>query len=126
VACLVISLWSSEQLDEFLFASGKRPEAIDIAVLERYEELTRSAHCRPHCGACLSRCPEQLPIHDVLRQRMYVENFGAQKEAMQLYSALDKQADVCASCSAPCLGACPDGIPIAQRMREAHEILHIA
>jgi predicted aldo/keto reductase-like oxidoreductase len=126
VACLVISLWSSEQLDEFLFASGKRPEAIDIAVLERYEQLTRGTHCRPHCGACLSRCPEQLPIHDVLRQRMYVENFGAQKEAMQLYSALDKQADVCASCSAPCLGACPDGIPIAQRMREAHEILHIA
>ncbi len=126
VACLVISLWSSEQLDEFLFASGKRPEAIDIAVLERYEELTRSAHCRPHCGACLSRCPEQLPIHDVLRQRMYFENFGAQKEAMRLYSELEKQADVCASCSAPCLNACPDGIPIAHRMREAHEILRIA
>jgi predicted aldo/keto reductase-like oxidoreductase len=125
VACLVISLWSSEQLDEFLYASGKRPEALDLAVLGRYEKLTRSAHCRPHCGACLSLCPEQLPIHDVLRQRMYFENFGAQKEAMQLYSALEKQADVCASCSAPCLNACPDGIPIAQRMREAHEILRI-
>jgi predicted aldo/keto reductase-like oxidoreductase len=125
VACLVISLWSSEQLDEFLFASGKRPESVDIAVLERYEELTRSTHCRPHCGACLSHCPQQLPIHDVLRQRMYFENFGAQKEAIRLYSALEKQADVCTGCTAPCLSACPDGIPIAQRMREAHEILHI-
>ncbi len=57
---------------------------------------------------------------------MYFENFGAQKEAMRLYSVLEKQADVCASCSAPCLNACPDGIPIAQRMREAHEILRIA
>jgi predicted aldo/keto reductase-like oxidoreductase len=123
VACLVISLWSSEQLDEFLFASGKRPEARDLALLRRYETLTRSAHCRPHCGACLSRCPEQLPIHDVLRQRMYFENFGAQKEAMRLYSALEKKANVCSRCSAPCASACPDGIPIAQRMREAQDLL---
>ncbi len=125
VACLVISLWSSEQLDEFLFASGKRPAARDLALLRRYEMLTRSAHCRPHCGACLSRCSEQLPIHDVLRQRMYFENFGAQKEAMRLYAALVKKANACSRCSAPCASACPDGIPIAQRMREAHEILRI-
>ena len=77
------------------------------------------------CGACLSSCPEQLPIHDVLRQRMYFENFGAQKEAMRLYTALEKKADVCAGCSAPCLNTCPDGIPIAKRMREAHEILSL-
>jgi hypothetical protein len=126
VACLVISLWSSEQLDEFLFASGKRPEASDLALLQRYQELTQGAHCRQHCGACLSRCPEGLPIPDVLRQRMYFENLGAQKQAMQLYSALAKQADVCAGCSAPCTSACPDGIPIARRMRESHDLLSIA
>lgn len=125
VACLVISLWSSEQLDEFLFASGKRPDARDLALLGRYQALTRSAHCRPHCGACLSSCPEQLPIHDVLRQRMYFENFAAQQEAMRLYATLEKRADVCAGCSAPCASACPDGIPIAQRMREAHDLLRL-
>ena len=45
---------------------------------------------------------------------------------MRLYSALEKQADVCAGCSAPCANACPDGIPIARRMRETHELLRIA
>ncbi len=126
VSALVISLWESAQLDEFLYASGRRPEARDLAVLERYEQLIAQTHCRPHCGACLGSCPEGVPINDVLRHRMYFEDFGAEKEAMRLYAALDRDADVCAGCSAPCLTACPDGISIAQRTREAHELLTLA
>ena len=123
VSCLVISLWNSGQLDEFLYASGAKPEASDIAVLERYQELTAGTHCRQHCGVCLSSCPEGVPIGDVLRQRMYFEDFGAEKEAMRLYSQLSTQADVCSGCSAPCMAACPDEIPIADRTREAHRLL---
>ena len=126
VACLVISLWDSAQLDEFLYASGKPATRRDLAVLERYEALTAGGHCRPHCGACLDRCPEGLAIDDVLRQRMYFEHYGAEKEAMRLYAALEKRADVCLGCDAPCAGACPDGIPIAARTRETHELLTLA
>ncbi len=123
VACLVISLWESRQLDEFLYASGARPTASDLALLERYDELTRETACRPHCGVCLDSCPEGLPIHDVLRHRMYFEDFGAEKEAMRLYAKLETRADVCTSCSAPCASACPYGIDIPTRTREAHELL---
>ena len=126
VSCLVISLWETAQLDEFLYASGKRPDARDLAVLERYEELTAGTVCRPHCGVCLGSCPEGLPIHDVLRHRMYFEDYGAEKEGIRRYAALGKKADVCAGCSAPCADACPDGISIPQRMRETHELLHLA
>jgi len=125
VACLVISLWESAQLDEFLYASGKRPSASDLAVLERYQQLTRATHCRPHCGACLDQCPEGVPIHDVLRYRMYYEDYGAQKQAIRSYASLPKQADACSGCAAPCLDACPDGIDIPRRTREAHELLRI-
>jgi aryl-alcohol dehydrogenase-like predicted oxidoreductase len=83
VACLVISLWESGQLDEFLYASGRQPTTRDLAVLERYGELVAETHCRPHCGVCLESCPEGLPIHDVLRHRMYYEDYGAEKEAMR-------------------------------------------
>ena len=125
VACLVISLWQSSQLDEFLFASGKRPTPGDLALLDAYDARVASQHCRPHCGICLPSCPEGLPIHDVLRHRMYFEDFGAEKTAMQLYAALDVQADVCAGCSAPCAKACPDGIPIPERIAEAHRMLRL-
>jgi hypothetical protein len=126
VSCLVISLWESAQLDEFLFASGKATSASDLALLQRYEALTVGEHCRAHCGACLGSCPENLPIHDVLRHRMYYEQCGAQKEAMRLYAALDTQADACAGCAAPCAGVCPYGIPIPERTREAHALLTVA
>jgi predicted aldo/keto reductase-like oxidoreductase len=57
---------------------------------------------------------------------MYFEDYGAQKEAMRLYSALEKKADVCAGCVAPCANACPYGLAIPDRMRGAHELLSIA
>jgi predicted aldo/keto reductase-like oxidoreductase len=123
VSCLVISLWETGQLDEFLYASGQTLRPQDVAVLERYQQLTAASHCRPHCGVCLDNCSEGLPIHDVLRHRMYFENYGAQKEAMRLYSALEKKADICSGCAAPCTNACPDGIAIPERMRGAHELL---
>ena len=125
VSCLVISLWESGQLDEFLHASGASLERSDVAVLERYEEFTSPASCRPHCGLCLDQCPEGVPIHDVLRHRMYFEGFGAQKEAMRLYSELEVKADRCAACNAPCAGACPYGISITDQTREAHSLLTI-
>jgi ferredoxin len=56
---------------------------------------------------------------------MYFEGFGAEKEAMRLYSQLEVQADVCTGCNAPCTNACPDGIPIPERTREAHSMLRL-
>ena len=126
VSCLVISLWERDQLDEFFYASGKRPSPADYAVLERYDTSARDTQCRPHCGVCLSTCPEQLAIPDVLRHRMYFENFGAQKEAMRLYASLEKQADVCLGCHAPCATACPYGIDIPDRTRGAHNLLSLS
>jgi aryl-alcohol dehydrogenase-like predicted oxidoreductase len=126
VSCLVISLWESAQLDEFLHASGKRPGRSDLAVLQRYEELIAGTHCRQHCDACLSSCPEGLPIHDVLRHRMYFEDYGAQRDAITGYAGLATKADVCEGCAAPCANACPDGIAIPERVREAHRMLTLS
>jgi predicted aldo/keto reductase-like oxidoreductase len=67
-----------------------------------------------------------VAINDVLRHRMYFEDYGDQKQAMQLYAKLDKQADVCLTCSAPCTGACPENVPIRERMLGAHDKLMMA
>jgi predicted aldo/keto reductase-like oxidoreductase len=123
VSCAVISFFQLQHVDEYLFASGQQPTPADVAILEKYDELIRGTHCAPHCGACLGSCPEQLPIHDVLRHRMYFEDYGWEKEGMRLYSQLEKNAAVCASCSAPCVGSCPLEIDIQARMKGAHELL---
>ena len=57
---------------------------------------------------------------------MYFEDYGWEKEGMRLYSQLAKNASVCASCSAPCLGTCPLEIRIQERMTGAHELLTLS
>ena len=78
------------------------------------------------CGACLDSCPEQLAIDDVLRFRMYFEDYGDEREAMRQYARLERKADACIGCSAPCLGSCPHGIQIQERTIGAHEMLTLA
>ena len=126
VSSLVVSFFDSRQVDEYLYASGAAPTERDVALLERYDELIAGTHCFAHCGACLDACPEHLAIHDVLRHRMYFEDYGDQKQAMELYAKLSKQADICIGCAAPCTGACPHGIPIQERTTGAHELLTLA
>jgi len=123
VSCAVISFFEMQHVDEYLSASGGRLAGDDVAILERYDRAILGSYCAPHCGVCLGSCPEEVPIHDVLRHRMYFEDYRSEKEAMELYSKLEVNASACAGCSAPCLGSCPLGIPIPERTRGAHELL---
>jgi aryl-alcohol dehydrogenase-like predicted oxidoreductase len=126
VSCLVISFFEFQHLDEYLYASGKRLTEEDLAILEKYDRLIAGTHCFPHCGACLDRCPAGLPINDVLRHRMYFEDYGWEKEGLRRYAALDRGAEACVGCSAPCASACPHGVPVQERMLEAHRLLSLA
>ncbi len=123
VSAAIISFSKLQHVDEYLYASGRSLEARDLARLRSYDRQISGSHCQAHCGACLESCPEGLPIHDVLRHRMYFEDYGWEKEGMRLYAGLERQADVCAGCSGPCLGSCPVGIAIPERMRTAHRLL---
>ncbi|MEZ4217881.1 MAG: aldo/keto reductase [Myxococcota bacterium] len=126
VSCLVASFYDPQHVDEYIHASGKPLRDDDVALLEEYDRAIAGTHCLAHCGACLDRCPEGLRIDDVLRHRMYFEDYGTQKRAMQDYARLEKRADVCIGCSAPCAGACPFGIAIQERAIEAHRLLTLA
>jgi predicted aldo/keto reductase-like oxidoreductase len=123
VSCAVISFFELQHVDEYLYASGKKLSGGDLAVLEEYDRRIRGSYCSPHCGECLSSCPAGLPIADILRHRMYFEDYGSEKEGMELYAGLEKNASACVGCSAPCMGSCPFGIPIKERMVGAHELL---
>jgi predicted aldo/keto reductase-like oxidoreductase len=123
ISCAVISFYELQHVDEYLAASGGQLGADDLAVLDRYDQQILGSYCAPHCGACLDRCPENLAIHDVLRYRMYSEDYGWRREGTRLYAQLERNASVCTSCSAPCLGSCPVGVPIPERTRGAHRIL---
>lgn len=123
VSCAVISFFEQQHLDEYLYASGRSLSNADVATLQNYDRAIVGSYCAPHCGACLTSCPEEVPIHDVLRHRMYFEDYHDERNAMELYSKLEVNAEACASCSAPCLGSCPLGIPIPEKTKGAHQLL---
>ncbi len=126
VACLVVSFFELQHLDEYIFASGSALATRDHALLQRYDEAIAGTYCPPHCGACLTHCSEDLAVNDVLRYRMYFEDYGLEKRGIQQYLQLGKNASACLGCAAPCTGQCPVGIPIQQRMLESHELLTVS
>jgi hypothetical protein len=123
VACLVVSFFELQHVDEYLQASGAALTERDLALLRSYDQQIAGTYCPPHCGACLDSCSEGLAINDVLRYRMYFEDYGLEKRGIQSYAKLGSNASACLDCTAPCAGSCPVGIPIQQRMREAHDLL---
>jgi predicted aldo/keto reductase-like oxidoreductase len=126
VSCAVVSFFEMQHVDEFLFASGKPFTTADAGILRDYDQEIAGTYCAPHCGACLGSCPEGVPIPDVLRHRMYFEDYGWEKIAMEHYARLERDASACLTCSAPCLGRCPLGVRIAERTRGAHDLLTLS
>jgi aryl-alcohol dehydrogenase-like predicted oxidoreductase len=123
VSCLVVSFSQLQHCDEYIAASGTAPQPSDVTLLRRYDTLTAGDYCQPHCGVCLDACPEDLPINDVLRYRMYFRDYGWEKEGMRLFAQLERDASVCAGCPAPCAGSCPIGVPIREKMLDARRVL---
>jgi predicted aldo/keto reductase-like oxidoreductase len=123
VSALVVSFSDRRHVNEYLAASGTALTPTDVARLERYDQVIAGDYCQPHCGLCLDSCPEELPINDVLRWRMYAKDYRWPEEGRARYAALEKNASVCVGCPAPCGSACPHGIPIRDAMLDAHRVL---
>jgi predicted aldo/keto reductase-like oxidoreductase len=115
-------------VDEFVVASGApEPSSKEKEKLGEYGMLLDREYCRPGCDACLGVCPNDVPIHDILRYRLYFNNYGREKYAMSLYAALpdSKKATQCAACPGPCTDSCPFSIAIRDRLIDTHSELTI-
>ena len=119
---LLISMTDVVAIDEYVAASGGgEVGAADLGLLGRYAELQGPRYCRHGCDACARTCPAGVEIAEVLRTRMYDVDYRDPLLARTDYAALGAgDASACLSCDgAPCLGACPAGIPVANFTRDA-------
>jgi hypothetical protein len=122
VDSLIVTMTSREQVNEYLGASGGgKPQQDDLALLEHYEALNSQTQCRSGCSACASSCPDQVAIREVLRTRMYADDYGLPHRAREEYAALGAGAQACFTCTTQaCLSACPYGLRIPELTRRAH------
>lgn len=122
---LIISMTSTDRIDEFLVASGTRgPAPDDLALLRRYAQLNSMSYCRQACSACDSACPYDVPIPDVLRTRMYATDYQDVAFARREYAALATNASACLTCSGePCADACIYGLDVSALCAPTHRML---
>ena len=125
VDALVVSMTNSEEIDEYLQASGsKTPRGARLELLKKHLASTREDYCEPGCEACHSSCPNQVAVNEVLRTRMYATHYGDVGYARGDYAKLKDNASLCASCTdQPCIGGCPSGLDVAKLTRSAHRML---
>lgn len=125
VDSLIVTMRSRETVDEYLHASGSGPPTTeDVSLLERYEAANGAIQCRYGCDACAASCPEGVPIAEVLRTRMYAEDYADLPLARGEYAALGAGASACLSCShRACTGACPYGLAIPELTSRTHRSL---
>jgi predicted aldo/keto reductase-like oxidoreductase len=120
---VVITMRSPGDVDEYLGASGYgAPGEAGMQLLARYEAEQGATQCRYGCDVCSGSCPKGVAIPEVLRTRMYSEDYGDPDLGRTDYARLgDAGAAACLQCSgAPCATACPFGIPIGSLTRRTH------
>lgn len=122
---LIITMRSSDQIDEYIGASGGgEVTAGDIELLQQYAKMNNDSLCRRVCNDCEGACPYNVPIADTLRMRMYALDYGDVSFAKEEYAKLEHNASACLSCDgSPCRDACTFEIPIADLCGPTHQLL---
>ena len=116
------SMTDMEQLDENLRAFADTFTNEDEKILAARLEWLRPLYCRT-CGSCEGKCPQGIPVADVLRYLSYSEGYGEFQLARENYLSMKPQARNarCGDCAA-CAIQCPNGVRVAQRLSRAQEL----
>jgi len=116
---------SYSHVEEYVAASGQPLDRAALGLLAGYRREVDNVYCRTSCRECLSACPNNVAVNDVLRYAMYFEHYGMEKEAIGYYQEMEAERKPlgCESCAAPCERACPHGLRVKSKLLHSHEIL---
>jgi len=119
------TLSSYSHVEEYVAASGRPLDRSALAMLTRYRQQAHNLYCRVSCTECLSACPNNVAVNDVLRYAMYFEHYSMEKEAMGYYAEMDtdRKPLACTDCAGHCEKACPYGLKVKPRLLHSHAIL---
>ena len=125
IDCCIPTMSSYSHVEEFVATSGKPIKRADSKVIAEYQRQTKNQYCRVSCSECLSSCPENVAVNDILRYKMYFEDYRREKEAMRYYAELEENRKPlnCANCSGYCETACPYGLEVKKKLLDADMIL---
>ncbi len=122
VATTIPSITDMDQLDENLKAMTEPLTPADRKLLAAQLDYIRPLYCRT-CGACEGKCPQGLPVADMLRYLTYSDGYGQFALGREHFKQLpeDLQSVRCRDCEG-CTIECPHGVSVASRLTRAQEV----
>jgi uncharacterized protein len=122
VSTAIPSITNMEQLEENMKAISESFSDSDQKILTARLNEIRPIYCRT-CGSCSGKCPQGIPVADVLRYLSYAEGYGEFQLGRENFLSLP--ADIrnvrCADCSG-CTIQCPNGVRVVERLQTAQEL----
>ncbi len=122
VTTALVEMLNRQQMEEDLGAVGTKLGPPERATLARYVSENGTDYCHG-CARCLRACPSGVATTTILRALAYHESYGKTGRAKEIYAMLPggERADACRDCGA-CEKACPYGVAVRRRIREAVQI----
>lgn len=103
---------------------GPRMGRLERARLRQYAEATSHLYCRGCGHLCQSRVAADTAVADILRFRMYCDDYGKRRDARRLFAELPEAARRIDGVDFTAAEAvCPYGLAIGSMMRDAAEKL---
>ena len=122
--CVLPSITSFEDIDNFVRTSGKPLSSTDKKTLRDYEKSFGTYYCRHACGICETKCPHEIPINTIMRYDHYFHAQHQHDYAKRKYAELSgAKANRCIDCQGYCEAACPYNVPIKGLLTIAHNNL---
>ncbi len=123
VATAIVGITDADQLEENFAAMSTPYNGADGKRLAAQLDLIRPLYCRM-CGECSGKCPQGLPVGDMLRILSYADGYGQFPLARQRFRELPEEVTRvrCGDCTA-CPVRCPNGVNVVARLQRAQELL---
>jgi predicted aldo/keto reductase-like oxidoreductase len=119
-----VSFTDFDFVDKVIPLSGTELTPAEGQLLQELGAVLSDRYCRHGCFECAGSCPSGVPVSTIMRYSYYYEGQGYEKYAMQKYADLETaDGSACDHCSAPCTGACPNGLDIQPNVLQAHALL---
>lgn len=101
----------------------------DIAILEQekndlvFANAESGLYCTA-CGKCLTACPKNLPVPDLMRAFMYAYGYSNPSMASSLLSELGTTADPCKDCNA-CTVNCTKEFNVREKISDISRLVNV-
>jgi uncharacterized protein len=125
VTAVVSNIKNFDQMRENLGASGAPMTKTEVdAMTSALQQAPRNYRDCIACGQCHGDCPDGLAVADIMRYRMYAEDYGDWHLARQHYADLPAEWKAIAASGKDIPDdACPYGLSVAAELKHAHRWL---